>query len=244
VSLLGVLGVMVLTPGVPALAGRATPTLPTGMPAAARARLASVTDNASITTQVDGEPFVARQDVFEFLVDHPEFASHVTQALRLARYRIWKTAEGLAIDDGWGTVGTFETVYAGRGVRVMYAKGEYHQKVLPNVRGQAVVRIDWNATPAADGKSTIAPIIAGFVKLDSRLVAFAGKLASSIATAKADKEAHRLAKVFAKSTRAIDANPTAVVEALRQRPDVPKRELEEFARLLSVPAAAAAPAAR
>ena len=228
----------------PAYAGRtvAPAPLPAEVPPAARARLTAVTDNASVSTRIEGEPFVGRRDVFEYLLDHPEFATHVTHALKLARYRIWKTSEGLGIDDGWGTVGTFEVIYAGRGVRLMYAKGEYHQRILPNVRGQAVVRIDWSTTPTAEGKSIIAPVVAGFVKLDSRLMAMAGRLASSVASSKADKEAHRLVKVFARTTRAIDDHPASVLETLRQRPDVPKQELEEFGRLLSAPAAAAAPA--
>src|SRR5439155_1055642 len=84
-------------------------------------------------------------------VECPEFATHVTQALRVARYRIWRTPTGLMLDDGWGTVGALEVVYGAPGVRVMYAKGEFQQTVLPNIRGQAVVTIDWTVTPAPDG---------------------------------------------------------------------------------------------
>jgi hypothetical protein len=47
--------------------------------------------------------------------------------------------------------------------------------------------------------------------------------------------------VFAKTTRAIDADPSGVFEKVRQRPDVPARELEEFRRLLNLPAAASLP---
>ena len=239
--LLGAAALGALLVSGPALAGRVAPTLPADVPAAARARLAPITDHPSVATRVQGEQFVARRDVFEYLLDHPEFATHVTQTLKLARYRIWPTPEGLALDDGWGTVGTFELVYAGRGARVMYAKGEYHQRLLPNVRGQAVVTVEWTAAPAPDGKSVLTPTVGAFVKLDGRLMALAGKLATAVASSKADKEANRLAKVFARTTRAIDDNPTAVMDALRRRPDVPKRELEEFGRLLSVPAAAAVP---
>src|SRR5207245_7123530 len=51
---------------------------------------------------------------------------------------------------------------------------------------------------------------------------------------KADLEARRLMKTFARASQAIDENPAGVYEQLRQRPDVPQRELEEFGRLLSV----------
>jgi hypothetical protein len=236
--------VTIVTFAGPVLAGRLAPTLSAEIPASVRARLAPVVDQASLSTRVQGESFVARRGVFEYLLEHPEFATHVTRALKVARYRIWRTPAGLMLDDGWGAVGALEVVYGAPGVRVMYAKGEYHQAVLPNIRGQAVVTIDWKSTPGPDGNNLIAPTVGAFVKLDSRMFAAASVLASSIAAAKAEKEASRLVRVFAKTTRALNDNPAAVLETLRQRPETPQRELQEFARLvLSGPDATAASAA-
>jgi hypothetical protein len=235
-----------LTLAAPALAGRLTPALPAELPVAVRARLASVVEQPSLATRVQGESFVARHDVFEFLIEHPEFATHVTRALKVARYRIWRTPSGgLMLDDGWGAVGSIEVVYGAPGVRVMYAKGEYQQTILPNIRGQAVVTIDWKVTPAPEGKDLIAPTVGAYVKLDSRVLSTASLLAGSIAAAKAEKEANRLVRVFQKTTRALNDNPAAVLDMLRQRPETPRRELEEFSRLLlSAPAATAASAPR
>ena len=95
------------------------------MPAGERARLQEVAEAASVSARAAGEPFIARPDVFEFLLDHPEFATHVTRALKLARYRIWRGPEGgLWLDDGWGVVGQFSVVYATSGTRVAYAHGQ------------------------------------------------------------------------------------------------------------------------
>ena len=57
---------------------------------------------ASVATRVAAPAFPARREVFEYLLDHPELASHVTRALKVARYRIWRTRDGLFLDDGWG----------------------------------------------------------------------------------------------------------------------------------------------
>lgn len=217
--------------------------LPRQIPEGARLRVQPVTDNPSLAVKVDAEPFVARRDVFEYLLDHPEFATHVTRALKLARYRIWRTPAGLGIDDGWGTVGTFELVHASEGVRLMYARGAYQQRFLPDIYGHAVVVIDYGAQPAPNGRSQINAAVSGFVKLDSRILAVASRLATSVATAKGEKEARRLMRLFAKTTRAIEADPRGVFEKVRQRPDVPARELEQFRRLLSLPVAAMAPRA-
>jgi hypothetical protein len=236
--------VTLVTLAAPVLAGRLAPALPADIPAAVRARLAPVVDQPSLSTRIQGDSFVARRDVFEYLIEHPEFATHVTRALKVARYRIWRTPGGLMLDDGWGAVGALEVVYGAPGLRVMYAKGEYQQTILPNIRGQAVVTIDWKTASAPDGKNLIAPTVGAYVKLDSRVLSAASTLAGSVAAAKAEKEAARLVRVFEKTARALNDNPTAVLEILRHRPDTPQRELEEFGRLLSRPAASAAPAPR
>jgi hypothetical protein len=210
------------------------PELPAQLPPAARARVQPVADNASLAVKVDGQTFLARRDVFEFLLDHPDFATHVTRALKLARYKIWRTPTGLGIDDGWGTVGTFEMVWAADGVRVMYARGIYQHKILPDIHGQAVVLIDYGAQPARDGRSQINAAVTGFVQLDSRLLSMASKMASSAAKAKGEKEARRLVRLFAKTTAAIDADPAGVFEKVRRQPDVPAADLEAFRRLLNL----------
>ncbi len=225
--------VLVLLSG--ALAARPGPTLPVEIPASERERLQQVAETASVSTRAEGEPFVTRRDLFEYLLDHPEFATHVTRALKLARYRIWRGPEGLWLDDGWGAVGQFSVVYAANGSRVMYARGVYTQWFLPAIHGQAVVVIEYGARPAADRRSLITTVVTGFVKLDNRLLEWAGRLASTVATAKAEKEARKLVKVFARASRAIEDDPAAVVALLTRRPDVPRRELEEFRRLLELP---------
>ena len=234
-SILPLLAVGLLV-GPPALAAHRGPSLPPDVPASARARLAAVTTEAALAVRVDGQPFVARPEVFEYLLDHPELATHVTRELRVARYRIWRTPKGLAIDDGWGTVGIFEVVHAGPRTRVLHARGVYRQSLLPDIRGEAVVVIDYEPRPAPEGGTVIATSVGGFVKLDSATLARASRLASAVARAKGEKEAHRLVKVFAKATRAIEADPAGLCDRLERRPEVPAAELEEFRRLLSASA--------
>ena len=219
----------------PVTAGRGAPKLPSEIPAGTRQRLATVIDQPSLAAHVDGEPFRARREVFEYLLDHPEFATHVTRALKVARYRVWTVPGGYGLDDGWGTVGTFEFVHVAPGARVMHARGEYQHRVLPSIRGQAIISITYAATPSSDGKATIAAAVDTYVKLESKLLAATGMLARKVAHAKAEKEGNRLVRLFARTTRAIEENPAAVWDAVRQRPDVPRRELEEFRRLLSLP---------
>lgn len=219
-----------------ATAGWAAPALLPELPLATLQRLSSVTERASVAARVDGPPFQARRDVLEYLLDHPDFAAHLMRTVRAARYRIWAVPGGFGIDDGWGTVGTFEFVYAAPGIRVLHARGEYQQRMLPDIRGEAIITLTYATTPAAtDGRSRIAAAVSSHVRLDGPLLRAAGRVAGGVAQAKAEKEGVRLVKTLARATRAVDDNPAAVWEALRRRPDVPRRELEEFRRLLNLP---------
>jgi hypothetical protein len=217
------------------LHARAAPVVvfPGEMPADERARLERMAEAASVATRVATEPFFTRRDIFDYLLDHPDFATHVTRALRLARYRIWRTPEGMFLDDGWGARGHFAVIHAAAGQRVMYARGAYRQVPLPAINGEAVVMIEYEATAAGDGRDRVRATVSGFVKLDSTVVSMAIKIAGPIAQRKADLEARRLMRTFARASRLIDENPGDVMERLRQRPDIPALELEEFGRLLN-----------
>jgi hypothetical protein len=182
----------------------------------------------------DADPFPARPEVFQYLLDHPEFATRVTRVLKVARYRIWREADGLHLDDGWGAIGRFEIVYAAGGTRVMYARGVYQKRLLPDVHGEAVVMIEYGVRPGPDGKSLIAATVTGFVKFDSGFLAAATKLVTPVARAKAEREARTLMKVFAKVSRAAEEEPAALVQDLAREPDVSPRELAEFRKLLNL----------
>jgi hypothetical protein len=218
-----------------AFGAKPAPTLPAQIAPAERARLQDLAESASVSAHAAAEPFLARRDLFEFMLDHPELATHVTRALRLARYRIWRGPEGLWLDDGWGVVGQFTIVYAAPGTRVVYARGHYQSGFLPSIHGQAVVVIEYGISPAGEHHSLISPAVTGFVKLDSGVFALAGRIAGTVATAKAQKEARRLVKIFMRASRAIDENPAHVHELVRQRPDVPPGDLAEFRKLLQLP---------
>lgn len=213
-------------------AGAAALSLPPEVAPAERGRLQAIADAAAVATDVEAEPFVTRPEIFEYLIDHPDFATHVTRALRLARYRVWRTPEGLGLDDGWGATGVFHVVHAGTGLRVMYCRGEYNKALLPTIHGEAVAVIGWEYTPAPRGRRVVHTRVGGFVKFDSRMMTFAVKAARLIAQRKADLEARRLMRTFARVSQAIEDDPASVLERVRARPDVPQRELAEFSRLV------------
>ena len=218
-----------------ALAAKPAPSLPSQIPVHERARLQEIADGASVSARAAGEPFLARLDLFEFLLDHPEFASHVTRALKLGRYRIWRGPDGgLWLDDGWGVRGVFTSVYAEPGLRLIHAQGAY-QSALPDIKGRAVVALAYKFQPGPQGRPQVVTTLTSFVHIDSGVVRAIGKLGGPLVQKKADREARQLLRVFAKVSRAIEDNPADVYARVRDRADVPKQELEEFRKLLRVP---------
>jgi hypothetical protein len=211
------------------------PAFPAALPSAERQRLEEIVRRAFASTRMAIEPYPARPEIFEYLLDHPEFATHVTRALRLARYRIWSVPGGLALDDGWGTKGEFRMVHAERGLRLAYARGRYEQAILPDIAGQAVVLIEYDFRRDGQGHTVVATATAGYVQVEGGFLRAVGTLAGPLVQRKADREARQLLKVFMRVMRAIEDDPALVYEKVAARPDVPKPELEEFRRLLRIP---------
>jgi hypothetical protein len=234
---LGVAGLLalavLLTVAGPLAAQPAFP-LPPQLPAKERHRLDEVIRRAFASTQVELEPYVVRPEIFEFLLDHPEFATHVTRTLRAARYKIWAEDGVLWLDDGWGVKGTFQVVYAEPGLRLIHAQGAY-QSALPDIRGRAVVALAYRFQPGAPGRAQVMTTLTSFVAIESAVIRTIGKMGGPLVQKKADREARQLLKVFAKVSRAIEDNPGDVYTRVRERPDVPKGDLEEFRKLLRVP---------
>jgi hypothetical protein len=210
------------------------PPLPAGLSPGARAKVEQVAMGADVAARGEAKPFLTRRPVFEYLLDHPDFATHVTRALKLERIRIWRSEDGYELDDGWGVTGRFWILHTADGVRVMRARGQYKKGFLPAIAGDAAIVIEYGHTPHASGRILVSSAVSGFVKLDSRLLAGGLRLASGLSQKKADKDAQNLMKVFAKVSKAIETSPASVYDKVRQQPGVPARELEEFARLLSL----------
>jgi hypothetical protein len=230
----GAIAAVLLATAVHAGAGPTPARFPPDMSAGERRSLESLAQGADVSTRVDAQPFLIRHDVFEYLLDHPHFATNVARALKLAKYRIWQTPDGLALDDGYGTTGRFWVAHAGPGVRVMRARGAFKKGVLPTIQGDAATMIEYTRSPRPGGKSLIQSTVTGFVRLDSRLLAMGFRFAAAIAQRKADQEALNLMKLFAGVSRELDRNPAKVYERVRAQKDVPGRELEEFGRILGV----------
>jgi hypothetical protein len=205
------------------------PVLPPGVPPPDRARIESVFAQATVLTRVEIAPYPMRLDVVNYLLDHPEFATQVTRALKLARYRIWRTADGLNLEDGWGVTGLMTPFYGEGGLRVVYARGRFEHSVFPDIRGQAVILFRYVDGPGPNGRSAIATSMEVYAQLDSTMLRnFAGSLAKS----KATSEALHVLKVFSRLATHLERRTDEVLAELAQRPEISRAELDGFRKAL------------
>lgn len=208
----------------------AAPALPPGVPPQDRARIEKVFAQATVWTRMEIEPYPMRLDIFDYLLDHPEFATQVTRTLKLARYRIWRTADGLNLDDGWGVTGLITPFHGDGGLRVVYARGRFEQSVLPDIHGQAVILLRYADGPGPNGRPALATSMEVFAQLDSAMLRnFAGPLAKS----KATSEALHVLKVFSRLSTHLERRADEVLGELAQRPEVSRPELDGFRRLFN-----------
>src|SRR5262245_5969339 len=119
--------------------------------------------------------------------------------------------------------------------RVLYARGEFQNKFLPVITGEAVVTITYDAQPAGDGRDLLVADISSQLRINGPFGDLVARLANGMAIEKAEKESRRLVNIFARVLRAVDEKPAALYASLRERPDVPQRELEQFRVLLKLP---------
>ena len=207
----------------------AAPSLPRSVPPADRERIEKVLAKATVSTRVEIDPYSLRLDVVDYLLDRPDFATQVTRALKLARYRIWRTADGLNLDDGWGVTGIMTPMYGDGGLRVIYARGRYEQSVLPDIHGQTVIVLRYAGSAGPNGRPMLATSMEVFAQLDSAVLA---SIAGSIAKSKATSEARHVLKVFSRLSTHLDLRADEVLAELAKRSEISKTDLEGFRKVL------------
>jgi hypothetical protein len=224
----GLVAAILLWPGA-GPAGDPPLVLPSSVPPAERARIEKVLAQASVSARAELEPYPLRLDVFSYFLDHPDFATQVTRTLRLARYRVWRDAAGLHLDDGWGVKGLITPLYGDGGLRVMDARGHYEQSFMPNLRGEAVIVLRYATGHDARGRPGLATSVQVFGMLDSKVLS---SLAGAIAQDKAALEARRVLKVFSRLTTHLDRRLDEVLAELQRNPEVSRPELDDLRHLL------------
>ena len=187
---------------------------------------------ALVEREVRDIAFRSRPAVFEFLLDHPDFAADVARALRQGKYRLRRVGDAYEADDGRGARGWLTPVFAAPGRRLFHLAGRYDPPLLPALSGRLVVLLDSEHVEGPDGVTYCAMRISGFLKLDSPFTEALARVAQSFSEAQVDRRVRRFFRhVAAVSRRAYD-DPEGLAELVAGRPELPPELAAEFRSLI------------
>lgn len=191
-----------------------------------------VVGQALVFRHVDGIAFRSRKEVFDFLLEHPDFAADLARALREGKYRVRRTADGFEADDGRGARGLLKPLYAEGDRRVFYLEGRWDPPLLPSIVGRLVLVMDTAYTEAPDGEHYAEMRVAGYLRVDNALAEVLVAVARGLSEVAVERKVRRFFRHVARvSQRAYD-DPEGLAEEITRHPDLAVHRVAEFRRVL------------
>ena len=219
-----------------------SPTLPippAALSEAARARAEGVLNHQIFAQRVAGIRYRSREAVFEFLLDHPDFAATVARALRVGQYRLDRVGDEYVGDDARGARGLVRLLYADAGQRLYHLEGRYEARGLPSLSGEMLVLLEYRHEDDGEGGTVVDSSLTGHLRIDTPFVgALAGVLnglARPVVTRAVERKVRRFFQTVARVSRWAYDEPAQLHAALDGNPDVPQGPvLAAFSRILLV----------
>lgn len=191
-----------------------------------------VVSQALVFRQVDGIAFRSRKEVYDYLIQHMDFAADVARMLRVGKYRIRRTSAGFEADDGHGAHGFLKPLYDDGGRRVFYLQGRYDPPILPSIAGRLVLVLHTSYTQAPDGENYAEMRFAGYLRLDSVLAEVIATVAQSFSDEMVQKKVKRFFRDVARVSRRAYDDPDGLIEELARHPEFEAERVAEFSRVL------------
>jgi hypothetical protein len=187
---------------------------------------------SQVAREVPNIVYPSRRDVWEYLLDHPDFAADLARVLREGKYRVRRAGDHWNTEDGRGVSGVVRPVYAADGRRIYYLEGQYDSKWLPTLRGRAVLILDSSYTRAASGTPLADVSVMGYLRVDNVFVGALIAIARDFSSRTFDSKVRRFFGHVERVTRRAWEDPDGLIELMAARPDVDQERLAEFRRLL------------
>ena len=193
-----------------------------------------------VARQINGIAYKSRPEIFQYLLDHPDFAADMARAIKVGKYRVTPVTGGYEADDGRGVRGLLKPVYADAQRRVYYLAGRYDPPIFPTMTGRAVLVLDTLHVASPGGGTLAEATVTGFLQVDGVLGRIVAGILRDFTQAAVDRKVRRFFRHVEKvSVRAHD-DPAGLAQEIRGRPDLPPGQVAEFSRLLLVPVRGAA----
>lgn len=208
-------------------------TLPLPLPldllaAPARARAEAVLDASVFAQRVAGIRHQSREDVFRFLLDHPDFAAATARALRLGEYRVAPREDGYWGDDNRGATGMIRVLYADSERRLFHLEGRYQRGLLPTIEGQLLILLEFRHGEDEHGGTAVESTLTGHLRLDTPVVGAVTRVLGAVTRPLVERSVERKVRRFfntvARVSRWAHDQPAELAAALDGHPEVPQDE--------------------
>jgi hypothetical protein len=216
--------------------------LPLGIPFsqlddAARDRVETVLGSSIFAQRISGIRFRSREAVFTFLLDHPDFATDLARALRLAGYRVMPLVDGYWGDDDRGARGTIRVLHVEAGRRLFHLVGGYDRPGVPTLRGQLLVLLEYRHEPDETGGTRAETSLTGHLRVDTPLLGGLAQLVTAVARPAVERAVERKVRHFFRTVARVSHwaadQPEQLAAALDGNPAMPQDEtLVAFRRIL------------
>jgi hypothetical protein len=135
-------------------------------------RLQFVIDNYTTANVVGPIRTALSESMYRYLLDRPPLAAALINRLDLGLYKSEVRGRGRFWgQDGEGTEGIVQLVYHDRTSRIYYLEGSHDSRLLPNIRGKAVVFLRMNAVGSEDAMEAMDSTMVAYTRLDNRILA-------------------------------------------------------------------------
>ena len=190
-------------------------------------------EHSTFQRSVERVRFRTEPAVFEFLIDHPDFAASVIRELQIAHYRITQRSDGkYDAEDLQGVRGSFQPFSTERGERLYVGVGLYHSRYLPSFSGHAVMRLKYRPRLDSAGRPYIENHADVYVRLDNGFVALFARFLMPFLHRVVDQKVDLALSAAQQLSEQITMNPVAVYGRLKRSSVLDRETLEAFRQLL------------
>jgi len=205
-----------------------------------RQALEEVVRGPTLSREVRGVKFRSRKEVYEYLLNHPDFAAAVARAFGLSEYQIVKDVDVVRASgdsywgtDGAGVTGHFRVVYADGKKRVFFLDGTLNKKWLPTIFARSVMVLIFEYKANGEG-SYVENDLYGYIKIDNTFVAYLVKLLQPIIGTMAHEKIKHILSVGATVSELAYRDPAGFLRKLEESPELSRQELDGFRRTFYV----------
>jgi hypothetical protein len=200
--------------------------VPTGVLAPeSRIRAETVLGRTIFAQRVVGIRYRSREDVFLFLLDHPDFAASVARALDVGQYRLTPRDDGYWGDDARGATGMVRLLHADDGRRLYHLEGRYEQKRLPTIEGQLLVLLEFRHEEDLDGGTVVESSLTGHLRIDTPVIGtvaqLVGVLTRPLVERAVERKVRRFFRTVARVSRWAYDQPELLAALLDAHPEMP-----------------------